>query len=693
MLEVLFFMAYLPLFSSKMLRHGVRALVLFVVFALLISLVCGLDIYMRNVYWVQASQHAVTQPGEGLRYATPGEGRQPTVLFDADGYYYLHYARQITEGRGWRARHSDWDNAPYGRAVHWSSAVTWLTASAAWLRSVLVGGSLSTNVEWAGLMLNPFFLLFFLFGLLWLCRRGIGDWWGGVLVLSLALLPGVRKDFAYGRIDHHGLVDMAVTFSFLALIMAICGFTPSSVDKSVVRQQRIFFIAGGVCAGMGLWLQAAFYLPVLVGAWVGLAVYCVITARQGGHKGDGITSSCRQMAPELWRAWGVAGSATCVGLYMLEYFPDKMAMRLEVNNPLYGLAFLCGGELLCLLSRWANRELVMRWPVLVRCICFGAGCLLPMCAIFFGPTRWFLLRDPFLLRVHKTIGEFAPTLSAFRESGVLGISMLFAFFPVCAAGSLALVALSKVSRAHKAMLMMTAGAALPVFGLCLFCTRLVGLSLCAMFCSAVVVVAVAQEGLRLANCSRWWWRITSIGAGLCCIGWASWPCILELRNAAYWRAHYGINPALVAPIVARDAARIIGRITPISARIMAGFDETPVLQHFAQRHATGGLYWENNAGLRATVAFFAAQDMEAARAILCDRGITYVLASSAPDEAAKYVYCRHGWLDEEMVRHSLGCRLSSGTGVPEWLEEVREDTARTLPSMGYRLYKYREPQK
>jgi tetratricopeptide (TPR) repeat protein len=56
--------------------------------------------------------------------------------------------------------------------------------------------------------------------------------------------------------------------------------------------------------------------------------------------------------PSLWRVWGWSGAATSIFFYLVEYFPSHLGMRLEVNHPLYALAWAGGGEIIFRLCRW-----------------------------------------------------------------------------------------------------------------------------------------------------------------------------------------------------------------------------------------------------------------------------------------------------------------------------------------------------
>ena len=50
--------------------------------------------------------------------------------------------------------------------------------------------------------------------------------------------------------------------------------------------------------------------------------------------------------PGLFRFWGLVGGGASVAVWLLEYFPNHLGLRLEVNHPLYAAAWIGGGEVL-----------------------------------------------------------------------------------------------------------------------------------------------------------------------------------------------------------------------------------------------------------------------------------------------------------------------------------------------------------
>ena len=83
------------------------------------------------------------------------------------------------------------------------------------------------------------------------------------------------------------------------------------------RLARRWFAVGGVVGGIGLWVNVSRQMPVLIGIAVG-AVLAEWVSR--GPRGGTLRAiRCRSPGGP-----GVAGSVTCLGAYLLEFFPSYM---------------------------------------------------------------------------------------------------------------------------------------------------------------------------------------------------------------------------------------------------------------------------------------------------------------------------------------------------------------------------------
>src|SRR5471032_3003397 len=77
----------------------------------------------------------------GLRGAAEASTplKQPYPAFAADAQTWVRHALALEEGKDIQLRHTDIDNAPDGREVHWNSAWAWTIAGAGWIHHLFTG--------------------------------------------------------------------------------------------------------------------------------------------------------------------------------------------------------------------------------------------------------------------------------------------------------------------------------------------------------------------------------------------------------------------------------------------------------------------------------------------------------------------------------------------------------------------------
>jgi hypothetical protein len=321
-------------------------------------------------------------------------GRHRLILPTAgvDGYHWLLQTERMLAGGGLRIRHTPLDNAPEGREVHWSSPPRWWLAFLARVRGAARPDlspalALESVAAAAGAVALAAFLLLATPLLAW----HFGSLAASVFALAwVAVFPLYETSMA-GIVDHHGFAAM---LAFLGLILLVAGGAglvreepaassggggagrergeskdeagppggpqagrsaeaPAGTRLRIpeAHQARRWFVAAGVAGGMGLWISAATTIPVLVATGFG-ALLAAGGAASRGPEGAGRP----RIRPGLWRVWGATGCATALVAYGIEYAPDHLGLRLEVNHPLYALAWLGGGNLLALACRAVARK-------------------------------------------------------------------------------------------------------------------------------------------------------------------------------------------------------------------------------------------------------------------------------------------------------------------------------------------------
>ncbi|HRJ72107.1 MAG TPA: hypothetical protein PLS03_07765 [Terrimicrobiaceae bacterium] len=624
--------------------------------------------------WVRPSVEVPPQGSAGRTQwggMLPELKNPPRVLMDNDPYYWVGYARAMVEQRTFRIRHTDLDNVPYGRDVHWNSGFSlWLVLCGA-VTALVSGQPLAASIETGALVANPilFFLLLAIIG--WLVLRRFGGGAAFMLVVLLPLLPAVMWDFGYARPDHHGMHDAAALGLMLFLVLGGAGWVRLHADETApagvrywpdFRSARWAFLASGICGGIGLWVGATQQIFLLTG--VGLAFLA------GVFLGSARLVQGIAFRPILFRIWGVAGCVTSLVLYAFEYLPNHFAMRLEVNHPLYAIAWLGGAEFLHQAARWKQsgkppKDWNLLWMVLGVIVALG-----PLAALTAGPPEWHAWHDPFMRRQHNYINEFEPFTHSLRDKGWLVVFARFGLLPVFVFAAAVVVMLPRTARFWRAVLLVALPGSLITGAMLFVQVRWVGL-LCT--CLAVVSVALTAYVWDETTPLRKWWRISLRGLlALALLAPGIFSYTQGFRDSLAQARSGVLDSALAWTIASRDVAFNLKRIAAHGAvRVMSGPGQTPALHFFGGVPGTGALYWENIDGVRDAAEFFSDPGDDRAREIARKRGITHVVIEQSPSMAIQACGIFFGREDTKDIEASLAWRLSSPLGtIPDWLEPV-----------------------
>jgi hypothetical protein len=558
----------------------------------------------------------------------------PALSLEPDSYYWLAYADTVASGDAWRIRWTQLDNPPHGRPVYWSSPLVWSIHA---VRSTLerIGGQTPARARDISATATP--------ALWWLLFAGLAAplllrvAGGPGLVAGLAgllFLPGLQRDFGVLRLDHHGLLTGA-------LVIAVAGLTASTPGR------RTGLALSALAGAVGLWIQAPVAALVLNATGLGAAfcIWALLNPRD--------LPTVRPA--DDWQWWGRTGAVLSLLFYAIEYVPGHVGMRLEANHPLYALNWWALGEGLA----WLARRETSPAPFARSGWWWTAGLLALPAALWFGPVEWFLFRDAFLARVHGLIEEFAPMRAVFSSSGWTGL--LLALGPGIVALPVALVLLARTRLAPALTLALTlavaaAGAATT---LAWQHNRFLGLANALLTGLLVVLLTAVPAGRR-----RW-------AAALLAALLAFTPTFLNQRTLSRQQAAGTWRAGLAPRVQLRDLALRLQQLVPEADRTaLAGFDESPYLNHFGGFRTTGGLYWENREGLRDTVLFFTSTEDSRALALLQQRQLRYVVMEASPEAMARFYFSRHGQLSEEGIRQTLAYRLATGQQLPAWLEPL-----------------------
>jgi len=303
-----------------------------------------------------------------------------------DGYHWtMQTERMLSGNEGLRVRHTDYDNPPNGRDVHWSSLLHWVGASLAWVGTKVTAINFSAD-GWAAATAADMFGPYQPGGLpIQIALSYVAPWANTfcLIVFILAVVPAVARRFGsvpatllaigfiavypyyefsiVGYYDHHGL---AASYD-LAMVLFLVGGGAGWLRNDVARPDRLtpiekplwdwlpdraqarrWFIISAAFGGAALWISAASVVPAMMGVGFGALLGTGCLARGLDPK-----SPWRADAT-LWRLWGRAGCVSSLFFYALEYMPSNFTWRLEVNHPLFALTWLAAGDFLCRLCEY-----------------------------------------------------------------------------------------------------------------------------------------------------------------------------------------------------------------------------------------------------------------------------------------------------------------------------------------------------
>ncbi len=294
-------------------------------------------------------------------------------------YQWIAETQQMLATQEWRVRQINYENAPDGREVHSASLYRWWLGLIAWSDHVFSGRPTGVSVERAALFAEPLLHWLFLAGTTIFAARYFGPFAATLMALGLATIYPFAGGFLPGVPDDQSLSRICAVWSVLPLLAWAGGVNPSAGERKTTR----LFLLAGIAGGVGLWVSAVNQTPVIVAIALGGFLAACLASRK--------EKTILPGAP--WRQWALGGAIASFAAYLVEYFPAHLDFRLEVNHPLYAIAWLGVGELLERFTGWkhdskknpANR--ITGWLVVTASV--AAIAALPLAMRFSGSQNLF----------------------------------------------------------------------------------------------------------------------------------------------------------------------------------------------------------------------------------------------------------------------------------------------------------------
>ncbi len=595
------------------------------------------------------------------------------IYLDNDAYYWLSYAQRIARGEDWRIRHTMMDDFPTGREMHWSQSVSWSLVLLGKIRALFTGEPLATAVEKASTALNPLIFALAAVGLFLAMAPRFGTWPVALFLTYLGTLGDVGWTFQALRPGHQSFHVVFGAGSVLGLILGGLGLTapPGNTPKRWPLFQtpgipdshaaRRWFSLAGLATGLGYWVSAtieSFFIYPLIGMFIVLLVL-LPSAR--------VAVENLTVEPDLWRRWGLTAGATAFLFYLLEYFPHHMAMRIEVNHPVYDLALVGAGEALRLLTmlRWGGRRASPATLTLLVSSLLVAG--LPVLLIARGPVLWHHMRDPQMLRLHNFIQEFYTYNNFIKTDRLQHLFVLYGILPLISLLTPFFLLRRNVSAAQVTWLWSTFALACS-FGLVSY----IQIRWMGFFAAAVCLSALVTAHFAFGLLPRQSFAGRDVAAAALILILLVQPFVFCRRQVVdLWHDLQGnmIQEEIVTPILNKRMAYRLKASPNRPRAIIAGLDLAPSLGYFAGIPTLASFYWENTDGLHDAVRFFATKDPAEARDVAVRTGATHVIIPSGGLMPNYFYFVAYGHYDTVDVANTFVSRLLAGTA-PLWIQRT-----------------------
>jgi hypothetical protein len=618
----------------------------------------GLDSFYRIRLIETATQVSFAENKKTPRDAIHGIPIRHVILpkSSLDSRWWILHADDLQNRL--RIRATERDNAPHGREVHWSSPILWLLTGLNALTS-------SVSTESVSLWIGPILLMAAVAALSigFLHRLSPGTF--SFLILGFGTNVLITQAFRAGETDHHGLAAWAAASAVASFALAWTQ-EPKRANKSE-NQRLVVFSA--LSAALGLWISASSTLPVIAAIGLaGLLGRCITTK----------SMSHLSIHADLWRMWSRWGAGLSLIFYAVEYFPWHLGFRLEVNHPVYALAWLAGGELMSFLYRTPNRQIPDAFhshPWSLFAILAGIS-LPPALAVLFPQT--FLILNSFLSSLHaKYIVEFQGLLGSLSVFGSPIAYLQVLLWPVAAL----MIFLWIGSRLGWSSLRQET-VIFSMLPAVVFSTLTLIQQRWLVSCQALWVVCVTLL-LQTAVSRRlpFNWLVRATLAVFMLLSFVYFPLVRIQEDRRHEEDGGTIPKEWLQVILLRDIShRLLESMNGKIPTILSGPTASTDFAFFANAKVVGTLYWENLAGLQAAAELFSAFNPEDIKQQLVKRQVSHIVIPSWDSFGASYAKLNGtdstnetGFLDE----------VAAGkTALPNWLRPLYYPIPHTLGLSG-----------
>jgi len=583
-----------------------------------------------------------------------------------DGYLWNRHAYHLTEDGRWRLRHTTFDNAPEGRQVHWNSAFAWYLRILGQIRNAMVKEPLRTSIGRMSIWANPLLLLGFICWFGTLVHRRFGPIAGIVTVLSFVCSSTLYEGFYPAYPDHHGLISMMIFGTLFGIAWAGAGWVapgsdPLPTDEATARRGMAISAWFGAA---GFWISAISETLALIGIGLGALLAAGLFLRRAEEE------QCVWRA-DLWRYWGRTGALATLLFYLLEYFPSWPVLRLEVNHPLFALAWWGGAECIAVFGEWLSigrrRGLPIPWARSVPGLV--AVSIIPLAVLLLGE-RVHAARGDFLAAIHTHISEFKPLLWRIG-TGTMTWSAAFGPFPLFVLAALHLLCLPRLPAGRRLLLVFLLGPVAFITAMHFHQIRWGTLGGAGFILLGVLTIPPLWQLVSVAPSFRF---LRWLDVAVVSVAFASGPYASvrdEIRSAFAPPNTLRANGQEALHLIMRDLAETIRRQAgdkPVT--LLSSPNSSLLLGTMGDFKTIGTLYWENAEGLKAAARMFAAQSDEEALRLLKERGVTHIALISWENFIEPYVRIINPDGGDAAVLNSFGYKALFQRTLPVWCRPI-----------------------
>jgi hypothetical protein len=596
-----------------------------------------------------------------------------------ESYEWLDQARQMFALGEWRVRHVDYENAPPGREVHAASPYRWWLGLFAWVDNAVSGRPIGKSLERAALFADPLMHMLLLVGTAVFVAWQFGCFPAAIFSIGLVALFPFSTEFLPGAPDDHGMAQACAIWSVLPLLAGTGAVHPDG--EAARRRARRWFFLAGVAGGIGLWISVAHQVPVILG----IALGALMAA--GVERADAEKAPAGSPGIAPWRAWALGGAAASLVAYLAEYFPAHMgSLQLRAIHPLYGFAWLGGGEVLAQAQAWIRQHKPETGPP------NPGGGVLAADAI---AAAWKQRRKPERSRRDNLVGALALLFMAAvpaamwrtHDPGFMALDLPSLRLARLAGSPAATDLLAWVAR--DGLSAMVCATLLPMLlvlpAIWLLARRGTGLG-------ARVSIAIALGPVLVAlgfACREltWWNGVDGVLLALLTAAAASMPGAINLLPGRWALSGFAalvlmpgaiqilpkpgagaggaLSEAEVVGLVERDMARWLAlHAAGREAVVLAPSSETVALHHFGGLRGLAALGWENRDGLEAAIRIASASTPEEAKEQVERHGVTHIVVPSWDSQLDGYARMGSGRPEDAFMGRLQRWEL------PPWLRPV-----------------------